>query len=231
MGQRATARAACAIGVGALALAGFARGAYAAAAGEEGRAPVRGEAMRGDHAPRPGREERSVAVTVNPLALLIGRYGGNAEITLADHHILALSGYLQTFSLPTLQPLLPQDVRDRLNGNPSRLGGEIGYRLYSGSGGTEGLFVGPSFVLTPLVYPRFTGANVQTAGVELQPFYAPGAALDVGAQTVTAMGLTLGGGIGMEYLAYDLPNDPRRIPLNLTPHWVPRLLFAAGWSF
>lgn len=231
MGHRAAARTLFAASVGALAVACVGGTAVAATTDDERRAPVRGEAMRGDHAPRPAREERSVAVTINPLALLIGRYGGNAEITLADHHILAVSGYLQTFSLPTLQPLLPQDVRDRLNGNPSRLGGEIGYRLYSGSGGTEGLFVGPSFVLTPLVYPRFSGANVQTASVELQPFYAPGAALDAGAQTVTSIGLTLGGGIGMEYLAYDLPNDPRRIPLNLTPHWVPRVLFAAGWSF
>ena len=171
--------------------------------------------------------ERTIDVTFNPLAIAIGRYGGNVEIVAARHHAFVVSGYAQTFSLSFVRGMLPPEARDRLREGPMTAGGEIGYRLYSGSHGAEGLFVGPSFVLTPLVYPRLT----PQADVELVTFHAPGAALDIGAQTVTSFGLTIGGGFGVEYLAYALPDDPHRLPIGLEPHWLPRVLLDAGWAF
>ncbi len=172
-------------------------------------------------------ESHTVAITVNPLAAIIGRYGGNVEIVAARHHAFVASGYAQTVPLGYVRGMLPPEARDRLHDAPLAVGGEIGWRLYTSSRGAEGLFVGPSLLVTPLVYPRVTSA----ADIELVTFHAPGVALDVGAQTVTSFGLTLGGGLGVEYLAYSLPDDPHRIPIELEPHWLPRVLFSAGWSF
>jgi hypothetical protein len=179
---------------------------------------------------RPRVEDEStkpIAVTVNPAALLIGRYGGNVEVVVARHHAIVASGYAQAYTLTLVRNMIPPEARDHLRDAPLTAGGEIGYRLYSGSRGADGLFVGPSFLLTPLVYPAI--ANHDT--IELVPYHVPGVAVDVGAQAVTSIGLTIGGGIGVEYLAYQLPNDPHRVPIGVEPHWLPRVLLQAGWSF
>ncbi|HEY8080125.1 MAG TPA: hypothetical protein VIF62_38605 [Labilithrix sp.] len=173
------------------------------------------------------QETRTIAVTLNPLAFVVGRYGGNVEIVAARHHAFVASGWIDTFPTALVRDMLPPEARDRVRDAPISAGGEIGWRLYTASHGAEGLFVGPSLVFTPLVYPRLTPDE----HVELVTFHAPGAALDIGAQTVTSFGLTLGGGLGVEYLAYSLPNDPQRLPLDLAPHWLPRVLASAGWSF
>jgi hypothetical protein len=175
-----------------------------------------------------GDEEiRPLAITGNPLSLLIGRFGGNVEIVAAAHHAIVGSAYAQVFPVGIVRGMMPPEVRDRVRDPPVTVGGELGYRLYSGSRGTEGLFVGPSLVVTPLAYPRLT----PDMNVDLVTFHAPGVALDAGVQHVTGIGLTLGGGIGVEYLAYTLPNDPRRLPVPVDAHWLPRVLMAAGWSF
>jgi hypothetical protein len=193
----------------------FAAAALPASAEERDRRSMRDE------------ELRPLAITGNPLSLLIGRYGGNVEIVAVRHHAMVSSAYAQVFPLGIVRGMMPPEVRDRVRDPPVTVGGELGYRLYSGSRGTEGLYVGPSLVVTPLVYPRLTS----DMNVELVTFHAPGVALDAGVQHVTGIGLTLGGGIGVEYLAYTLPNDPRRLPVPVDAHWLPRVLMAAGWSF
>lgn len=170
---------------------------------------------------------KPLAITVNPAALLIGRYGGNAELVLARHHAIVGSAYAQAFSLTFIRNMLPPEVRDHLKDAPVAAGGELGYRFYTGSRGADGLFVGPSFLVTPLVYPVLTSGQM----IDLVPYHVPGVALDVGAQAVTSVGLTIGGGLGVEYLAYEVPNDPHRLPVSLDPHWLPRVLLSAGWSF
>lgn len=195
----------------------------APAATEEG---ARTERSRQDDTRRP------VALTVNPLAFVIQRYGGNVEWSFAPHHALVASGYVQSVPVEMVRPFTGKDldIKDR-NATPG-IGGELGYRLYSGKRGADGLFIGGSFVAMPVAYPRLGGIapGQRQAIVELERIYGVGGAVDVGAQTVTSWGLTIGGGLGASFLAYDYPNDPSRLPYAL-PNVLPRLLLQTGYSF
>jgi hypothetical protein len=178
--------------------------------------------------PRQGHDDtrRYVTVTVNPLGLALARYGGNIEVSPFPHHAFAASLYAQSVPMWLARAF---SVRDEINDTGgATLGGELGYRLYSGRSGADGLFVGPSFVSMPLAYPRLA-SDLRSA--DLVRFSAMGAALDIGFQKVTSSGFTVGGGIGVMYLSYDLPADNRRLPIGIEPHVLPRLLLAAGWSF
>jgi hypothetical protein len=184
--------------------------------------------------PRESRQDdtrRPVALTVNPLAFVIQRYGGNVEWSFAPHHAVVGSGYVQTTPVEMVRPFAGElEIRDK-NASPG-FGGELGYRLYSGKRGADGVFLGASFVAMPVAYPRLGGvsANQRQAVVELQRIHGYGGAVDIGAQTVTSFGLTIGGGIGASFLAYDYPNDPSRLPYAL-PNVLPRLLLQTGYSF
>ncbi|MDB4936289.1 MAG: hypothetical protein JWP87_3261 [Labilithrix sp.] len=169
-------------------------------------------------------------VTLNPLGLAIGRYGANAEYLFAPHHGVIASGYLQTFPRAILRTLLPDVALG--DGPQSRLGGEIGYRLYSGADDPTGVFIGPSLVAMPLAAPQLTGDY----RVEVTSFMAYGAALDIGVQAVVGAGFTIGGGVGVTALAYSRPASAAppagiELPSYPEPHVLPRLLFAAGWAF
>jgi hypothetical protein len=179
--------------------------------------------------PRERQEDtlRPITVTLNPLGLALNRYGANLEVVPVPHHAFTGSLYMQ--STPAW---LVRRVSGRSEINDDRagagVGGEIGYRLYSGHTGADGLFAGISFVSMPLAYPRIAD---DLASVDLQRFNASGGAFDIGVQKVTSSGFTIGGGVGVMYLAYSLPDDIRRVPLDLEPHVLPRLLLTAGWSF
>lgn len=168
---------------------------------------------------------RPVAVTLNPLGFAVERYGMNVEILPASHHAIVASAYLQSTPVWLVKSIVGRDL---ITGEPGASpGGEIGYRLYSGSRGADGLFVGTSFVVMPLAYPRVADS---LTSVELRRFTATGAALDIGAQKVTSSGFTVGAGIGVMALAYDLPADNHRIPIAFEPHVLPRVLLTTGWS-
>ncbi len=169
-------------------------------------------------------------VTLNPLALAIGRYGANAELVFARHHAVTASAYLQTFPQAILRRLLPDIALGE--GPEARLGGEIGYRLYSGSDGPTGIFIGPSAIAMPLAAPRLASDY----RAEVVSFMAYGASLDVGVQAVVGPGFTIGGGVGVMALAYSPPASATpptglELPSYPEPHVLPRLLFAAGWAF
>lgn len=174
---------------------------------------------------------RPVALTINPLAFVIQRYGGNIEWSFARHHALVGSGYLQSVPVEMVRPFAGDIVIKDKNATPA-FGGELGYRLYSGKRGADGLFIGGSFVAMPVAYPRLgaTEVGTGTATVELARIYGVGGAIDIGAQTVTSWGLTIGGGLGASFLAYNYPDDPSRLPYSL-PSVLPRLLLQTGYSF
>jgi hypothetical protein len=156
--------------------------------------------------------------------MAFGRYGGNLEFLPAAHHAIVLSGFVQTFPPWIVRHLVPSNV-DVGSGPPSRPGGEIGYRFYTGQHGA-------SAVVMPLIYPRLG----QDLRAEVVSFNAYGGALDVGLQAITDFGLTLGGGLGVMYLVYTPPasvTPPAGVsaPTFVQPHVLPRLLFTAGWSF
>jgi hypothetical protein len=181
--------------------------------------------------PEASAPARRVTITVNPAPIALGRYGGNLEFVAARHHAIVVSGYAQTFAPWLLRQVLPRAV-DVGSGPPARPGGEIGYRFYTGTRGAHGLFVGPSAIAMPLVAPR-VGTDLRA---EVVSFQAYGAALDVGVQAITDAGFTVGGGLGVMYLAYTPPASvapPPGVPVPSfpQPHVLPRLLIAAGWSF
>jgi len=185
---------------------------------------------QGDDRPHPPRESqddtrRPIAVTINPLGLVYDRYGGNVEASPIPHHVFTGSLYTQSVPLWLVKSISGRDEIHDAGG--TSLGGELGYRLYSGSIGADGLFAGGSFVSMPLMYPRID-ADFRSA--DLVRFNALGAAFDIGVQKVTGSGFTIGGGVGVMYLAYDMPQDFRRLPIGIEPHVLPRLLLAAGWS-
>lgn len=187
--------------------------------------PSRDQAA-GDTAQVPQR----FAITLNPLALIVGRYGANGEVLFARHHAVVASGYLQTFSTTMLRALMPSVELAQVP--QSRLGGELGYRFYSGDAGPTGLFVGPSAVAVPIAYPRVT----EELRAEVVSFMAYGAALDVGVQAIIGPGFTLGGGVGVMALAWQPPASAQApagvtAPSYPTPHVLPRLLVMAGWAF
>jgi len=167
-----------------------------------------------------------VAVTLNPLGFAIQRYGMNVEVVPIPHH--ALVGNLHLQSVPAWIARTVSGYDQIKDDSGSSVGGEIGYRLYSGRRGANGVFVGGSFVSTPLAYPRLMN---DLATVELSRFQANGAALDIGAQAIIEPGFTIGAGLGVMYLAYAVPDDLRRVPIGVEPHVFPRLLMTAGWSF
>jgi hypothetical protein len=170
------------------------------------------------------------AVTLNPLPLIIGRYGANGEVLLASHHAIVASAYVQTFSRQMIRALLPSV--DLGEAPASRLGGELGYRFYTGRDGPTGLFIGPSAVAMPIAYPRVT----EDLRAEVVSFNAYGGALDVGVQAVIGPGFTIGGGVGVMALAYTPPASIApppgiQVPSYPEPHVLPRLLMMAGWAF
>ncbi len=178
--------------------------------------------------PRSSQEDtrRPIAVTINPLGLAFERYGGNVEASPLPHHVFAGTLYTQAIPMWLVKSLSGHDEIHDNSG--SSIGGELGYRIYSGRIGADGLFAGASFVSMPLAYPRID-ADLRSA--DLVRFNALGGAFDIGAQKVTESGFTFGGGVGVMYLSYAMPSDIRRIPIGLEPHVLPRLLLAAGWSF
>lgn len=174
---------------------------------------------------------RRVTLGLNPLPLIAGRYGLNVEVVPIRHHALVASAWLQTFTPAMLRVLMPSEV-DVSKGAEARLGGELGYRFYTGSEGADGLFAGVSGVAMPIVYPRVS-PELES---EVSSFHAYGGAIDVGAQAITSGGFTIGGGLGVMYLAYTPPASappPPGVtgPSLPEPHVLPRLLLAAGWSF
>jgi hypothetical protein len=177
---------------------------------------------------RAGQEDtgrRPVALTFNPLGLVIQRYGGNVEYSFAPHHVVAGTLYVQSVPVEMVRPFA-SGVEIRDPSTSPGFGGELGYRLYSGRKGAHGLFVGGSLVAMPVAYPRLGRDFV----VELERVYGMGGAIDVGAQGITSFGLTIGGGIGASFLAYDMPDDPRRLPFTI-PTVLPRLLLQTGYAF
>ena len=180
------------------------------------------------HPPRGSKDDtrRPIAVTLNPLGLAVERYGGNVEASPLQHHVFTASLYTQ--AVPTWLVRSLSGRSEIHDGTGSSLGGELGYRLYSGTIGADGLFAGASLVSMPLAYARLD-ADLRSA--DLVRFHSLGAAFDVGVQKVTDSGFTIGGGVGVMYLSYTLPEDTRRLPTGVEPHVLPRLLLAAGWSF
>jgi hypothetical protein len=130
---------------------------------------------------------KSVGVAGNPLAMLIGRYSADLEYLPLAHHALHLTpfGY---YALP--------GVSDQLTG----LGGEIGYRWYSGTHGPDGFFAGASFVAGDLEYRHIATVAGPLDASDDTHFVELGGALDAGYQILLLGNLAVGVGAGAQYV-------------------------------
>jgi hypothetical protein len=128
---------------------------------------------------------KSVALQVNPLGVVIGRYSADLEYLPATHHALHLT-ILGYFALP--------GASDELTG----FGAEMGYRYYSGLYGPHGFFAGASFLAYSLQYVHAALPGVPLESSDDTAFVQLGGALDVGYQLVFLGNLAVGAGVGVQ---------------------------------
>ncbi len=161
-----------------------------------------------------------IAATWNPLGAVVGgRVSFNVEYAPVTHHVIIVSPH---FANPSQDVSIAPDVTrtNRFTG----VGGEVGYRYYTGTRGPNGIFIGPS------VIGGVYNANLvqgETAFTNI------GVAADIGVQEVFFDHLALGAGVGVEYLSVshdfgDLSDGPSTIASSGVK---PRLLAQAGYAF
>jgi hypothetical protein len=179
-----------------------------------------GDSVERDRAPVKGSEAdgfRPLAITLNPLTLLLGRYGANAEFLPAKHHALVANPFYGLASITM------NDVKTSF----TTYGGELGYHYYTGSRGANGFFLGPSFIFMR----SHSAEECVTAGCKLgadMDFSTYGMAFDVGGQWVSSGGFTIGGGGGAMYLRSDVSQNGSG---GLRFEGIlPRVLFTLGYS-
>jgi hypothetical protein len=129
---------------------------------------------------------KSVGLTGNPLAIVIGRFSADLEYLPDVHHALHVSPHTY-YAMP--------GTDDELDG----FGIETGYRYYTGSYGPHGFFLGASFL-----FGQYRYWHPSTYGPDLDPpvdsrYYAFGGALDVGWQAIVLGNFAVGAGAGVQY--------------------------------
>lgn len=161
-----------------------------------------------------------VAVTWNPLgAVAAGRVSFNIEYAPVTHHVIIASPH---FANPSQEVSVGPDVMrtNRFTG----VGGELGYRYYTGSRGMNGIFIGPS-IIGGVYNADLIQGNTAFTNI--------GVAADIGVQQVFWDHLALGAGAGIQYLSVsenfgDLATGPSTIASSGVK---PRLLAQAGYAF
>lgn len=166
-------------------------------------------------APRDGF--KPLALTLNPLSMLIGRLGANIEFLPAKHHALTLNPYYSSIEIEV--PNAKTDL--------TYYGAELGYRYYSGSKGANGFFIGPAAVFTSSQAKRSCNLPGCVTPPEEQ-YSSYGVALDLGGQYVADSGFTIGGGAGLMLL-----RSTGGVEGSKTVQFegvVPRILLTIGYS-
>ncbi|APR99361.1 DUF3575 domain-containing protein [Pajaroellobacter abortibovis] len=158
---------------------------------------------------------RRFALSYNPFTLLLTRVGLNLEALLISHHGLNLT----FFYASTLTN------EDSHNNRFQGVGGELGYRYYTGECGLRGLYVGPSLLLgiynaIPLVGDRI-------------PYWNVGGALDIGWQAIVANRTVVGVGGGIQYTVPSEKFPAQELPASVyaIEGFRPRFLMAFGFAF
>jgi hypothetical protein len=164
---------------------------------------------------------RWLALTINPIAPLIGRWGGNIELLPKAHHGIVLSG-----SYVSRADCCTSDPSGAAGTNPNNSGllrggfGELGYRYYTSSHGPAGLFIGPSLVTGVLA----TGSEGTLSLV--------GGALDVGGQFIFH-GFVFGAGAGVQALHASkviAKTDDPTVDVLTQSMIAPRVLASIGYA-
>lgn len=155
-----------------------------------------------------------LAVTVNPLALTLGRLSANVELLLAPHHSLVLSPNLLVFQEDRGgRYALASEALGFATARSSSFGAELGYHYWwRWRRALAGPYFGPSLLLGTV--------NNATVGTTPGAQAYWGGAFDAGGQGVLPGGLTLGAGIGLGFVS-----------VASVYAVFPRFLLQLGWSF
>lgn len=202
---------------------------------------------RGERPPPPPAERKHVALLANPLSLLsFGRRASiQIEVMLAKHHALTINPFYirQPQRLKEHLPNSSLDTRDTPTdfGIRNALGGELGYRFYTGDRGPNGFFTGPSFIYARSWHtghraPEFDDFDIAlgrilAVGDYNGSFNAYGAAFDIGGQFIFGPGIVIGFGVGVQYV---VPSGSFGGALSYFSGLIgiaPRVLFALGYAF
>jgi hypothetical protein len=178
--------------------------------------------------PSDGRADREdthkqFTATANPLSFGIGRYGADLQWLPAQHHAILFNPFFSSTTAHVDSEV--NGVKASYDEKFSGVGGEIGYRFYTGERGANGFFVGPSLLLGTYTAKANGGDSVA--------FNSVGYAVDIGGQHVFSNGLTIGGGFGMQHTKVnkDFTDLPLTAAILAGGGWRPRFLLSLGYSF
>lgn len=157
---------------------------------------------------------RRLAISYDPLTLMLQRYGGNVEVLLASHHVLGVSAYYA-------YARTNEDSNNVFRG----VGGELGYRWYTGDNGPRGFYIGPSVLLG-----RFEAVPARGDSVS---YWNVGGAMDLGWEALVADRVLFGLGAGLQYTAptASLPAQEVTASVYANAGLRPRLSLAFGVAF
>jgi MYXO-CTERM domain-containing protein len=160
-------------------------------------------------------EARRFALSWNPFTLHLERASLNLEVLARSHHVAVI----------TLFGARTKTNEDSYENVFEGLGGELGYRWYSGHDGPRGLYVGPSLLLA-----RFWAVPARG---ETIPFWNLGLAVDVGWQAIVADRWVVGVGAGAQYTVPTASFPAQELPASVYAirGLRPRLLMALGYAF
>lgn len=160
---------------------------------------------------------RPFAITVNVLSTIIFRPSVNFEGLPAAHHAIIVnpSYWLMSWQVGEYKSY-------------TRPGIELGYRLYSGEKGADGLFIGSSFIYNYIkAEARW---KTDYSGIDDDgSAHLYGFAVDMGGQHIFAKGWTIGGGFGIAY--YKKKGNLFEMPPGAYAGVSGRALFMIGYSF
>jgi hypothetical protein len=155
------------------------------------------------------------AVDGDPFALLPGRIWADLQWLPVEHHAIVVSPYVLYYD-STITPFAAGDTRTLVG-----YGAQLEYRLYSGTRGANGFFVGAGGII---------GHTNATAGTSLngmafpaQDFVYTGGQIDGGVQGILDSGFLVGGGGSIQVTENLQP--------GAKPAVYPRLLFTLGYAF
>lgn len=175
--------------------------------------------------PQDGDEEdlKHVAITVNPLSLILMRIGANVEYMFVKHHGVSLNPYFQSISAEASAGSTTS------KSTYTTFGAELGYRFYTGSRGANGFFLGPAVFLQHTSGEATASAAGSSASAN-SSMTVYGGILDIGGQHVTKGGFTIGAGVGVMYLVAS--GTPGATSSTVKFEGVlPRFLLTAGYAF
>jgi hypothetical protein len=183
-------------------------------------------AATGDLATEDEGDARRFTLEISPMSFFLARYGAEATVVPIDHH--ALTGTLYYYDATTEIQQIPGNSAPCPCGGPNHfrgVGGEIGYRWYSGARGPRGVFAGPSLLLG-----RFDA--IPTYG-DKTSFYDLGLAIDVGYEALIGDDFVILVGAGAQYVkpSESLPQQTTYVAAVANAAFRPRALLAFGWAF